>query len=51
MRRSAVATGLMFTAVAASAAAVTVLEAPDPSIYALLGAGILALVALRRRAS
>jgi hypothetical protein len=41
----------MFTAVAASAAAVTVLEVPDPSIYGLLAAGILALIALRRRAT
>ncbi len=36
---------------AASAAAVTVLQGPVPGNYALLGAGILALVALRRRAS
>jgi len=36
-------------ALAASAAAVTMLPTPDTSIYALLGAGIAALVMLRRR--
>jgi hypothetical protein len=48
--RSVVAIGLLFVTLAASAAA-QVLQGPDRSIYILLGAGVLALVALRRRAS
>jgi hypothetical protein len=45
------ATILLFTALAASAAAVTILPVPDPTIYALLGVGIAALVLLRHRTS
>jgi len=45
------ATIMLFTALAASAAAATMLPAADPSIYVLLGTGIAALVLLRHRSS
>jgi hypothetical protein len=44
------ALSVLFVALAASAAA-TVSTVSDGSIYALLGAGVLALVVLRRRIS
>jgi hypothetical protein len=43
------ATILLFMTLAASAAAVTMFPVPDSSIYVVLGAGIAALVLLRRR--
>jgi hypothetical protein len=49
--RTVIATSVLFAAFAASAAAITLLRAPDLSIYMLLGAGVLALVLLRRRTS
>jgi len=49
--RIVIMTALVSMAVAASAVAVNVLHVPDPSIYVLLAAGILALVMLRRRAA
>ena len=49
LSRTVMATVLLFMALAASAAAVTMLPVPDSSIYIVLGAGIAALVLLRRR--
>jgi hypothetical protein len=50
LRRVALALIAVFIAVAASAA-VTTSTVSDSSVYALLGAGVLALVLLRRRLS
>ena len=49
--RTLIAVILVFMALAASAAAVTLMPVPHPSNYVLLGAGVLALVLLRRRTS
>ena len=49
LSRAVLATILLFMALAASAAAVTMLPVPDSSIYIVLAVGIAALVLLRRR--
>jgi hypothetical protein len=49
--RIAIVTASIITAIGASAVAVKVLHVPDPSIYVLLAAGVVALVMLRRRTS
>jgi MYXO-CTERM domain-containing protein len=51
MTRTLIATALVSVAIATSAVAVNVLQAPDPSLFVLLAAGVLALVLLRRRTS
>jgi putative flippase GtrA len=48
--RIVIMTALISMAVAASAVAVNILQVPDPSMYVLFAAGIVALVMLRRRA-
>ena len=49
--RIVIVTTLIAMAVAASAVAMNVIRVPDPSIYVLVAAGVLALVMLRRRTS
>jgi hypothetical protein len=49
--RIAIVTASIVAAIGASAVAVNVLHVPDPSIYVLLAAGVVALVMLRRRTS
>jgi len=49
--RIAIVTALVAAVAGAGAVAVDALHVPDPSIYVLLAAGIVALVMLRRRAS
>ncbi len=49
--RIVIVTTLVSMAAAASAFALNVIRVPDPSIYVLLAAGVLALVMLRRRTS
>ena len=49
--RTVIVTTLIAMAVAASAVAMNVIRVPDPSIYVLVAAGVLALVMLRRRTS
>ncbi len=47
--RIAIVMALTFATIGASAVAIGALKVPDPSIYVLLTAGVLALVMLRRR--
>ena len=49
--RIAIVIASIFAAAGASAVALGALHVPDPSIYVLLSAGIVALVMLRRRTS
>ena len=49
--RIVIVTSLIAMAIAASAFAMNVIRVPDPSIYVLVAAGVLALVMLRRRTS
>jgi len=49
--RIAIVTASIVAAIGASAVAVNALHVPDPSIYVLLAAGVVALVMLRRRTS
>ena len=49
--RIVIVTALVSMAIAVSAVAMNVIRVPDPSIYVLLAAGVLALVMLRRRTS
>jgi hypothetical protein len=49
--RIAIVTASIVAAIGASAVAVKALHVPDPSIYVLLAAGVVALVMLRRRTS
>jgi len=49
--RIAIGIALILAAAAGSVVAVNVLHVPDPSVYVLLAAGVVALVMLRRRTS
>lgn len=49
--RIVIVTALVSVAIAASVIAVDDIRVPDPSIYVLLAAGVLALIMLRRRTS
>ena len=49
--RIVIVTALVSMAIAASVLRWTYIRVPDPSIYVLLAAGVLALVMLRRRTS
>lgn len=49
--RIIIVTALVSMAIAASVIAMNDIRVPDPSIYVLLAAGVLALIMLRRRTS